>query len=192
MSERKALHVEPLDPLLEVRRIVPALHEDARGATFEAFRESALAAHGILARFVQATTTRNGPKGVLRGLHVQGEPAPQGKLVRVSRGMAFDVVVDVRPESPTYGRHVTDVLSEANGRMLWVPPGFAHGYATLVENTTFEYLFEGHEFQAEHVRTVRWDDPALNIGWPVADPLLAPRDAAAPTLAEAFPRSVKA
>lgn len=186
MSGREKLVVEPFPTLPDVRLIVPALHEDARGVTFEPFRASALAVHGIPTRFVQATTTRNGPEGVLRGLHIQVDPAPQGKLVRVSSGAVFDVVVDARQASPTYGRHVKTVLSDADGHLLWVPPGFAHGYVTLTPNVTFEYLFEGHEYQAEHVRTVRWDDPALGIKWPVATPLLSPRDAAAPTLAEVF------
>jgi len=122
-------------------------------------------------------------RGVLRGLHYQVEHA-QGKLVRVVVGEVFDVAVDLRERSPTFGRHVALRLSADDPRMLWVPPGFAHGFVVLSEVAEFLYKTTDYWYP-EHERTLLWNDPALRIDWPVADPLLAPKDAAGTPLADA-------
>lgn len=126
--------------------------------------------------------------GVLRGLHHQLPPHAQGKLVRVVRGAAFDVAVDVRRGSPTFGRWVGVELSEANRRQLWIPEGFAHGFVALADDTHFLYKTTD-VYAKECERAIRWDDPAIGIDWPlppgVAHPTIAPKDAAAPRLADA-------
>lgn len=126
--------------------------------------------------------------GVLRGLHYQLPPHAQGKLVRVVRGAAFDVAVDVRRGSPTFGRWVGVELSEANRRQLWIPEGFAHGFVALADDTHFLYKTTD-VYAKECERAIRWDDPAIGIDWPlppgVAHPTIAPKDAAAPRLADA-------
>lgn len=126
--------------------------------------------------------------GVLRGLHYQLPPHAQGKLVRVVRGAAFDVAVDVRRGSPTFGRWVGVELSEANRRQLWIPVGFAHGFVALADDTHFLYKTTD-VYAKECERAIRWDDPAIGIDWPlppgVAHPTIAPKDAAAPRLADA-------
>lgn len=126
--------------------------------------------------------------GVLRGLHYQLPPHAQGKLVRVVRGAAFDVAVDVRRGSPTFGRWVGVELSEANRRQLWIPEGFAHGFVALADDTHFLYKTTD-VYAKECERAIRWDDPVIGIDWPlppgVAHPTIAPKDAAAPRLADA-------
>ncbi|MDQ8030984.1 dTDP-4-dehydrorhamnose 3,5-epimerase [Bordetella genomosp. 1] len=123
-------------------------------------------------------------KGVLRGLHLQKAPHPQGKLVRVVAGAAFDVAVDVRVGSPTFGQWVGVELSAANHRMLWIPEGFAHGFMALEDDTHFLYKTTDY-YARDCERAVRWDDPAIGIEWPDLTPVLAAKDAEAPTLAEA-------
>ena len=126
--------------------------------------------------------------GVLRGLHYQLPPHPQGKLVRVVRGSAFDVAVDIRQGSPTFGRWVGVELSAENHRQLWVPEGFAHGFLALADDTHFLYKTTDR-YARECERALRWDDPAIAIGWPLqqlgAAPVVAPKDAAAPRLHDA-------
>ncbi|HMM87113.1 dTDP-4-dehydrorhamnose 3,5-epimerase [Azohydromonas sp.] len=126
--------------------------------------------------------------GVLRGLHHQLPPHAQGKLVRVVRGAAFDVAVDIRRGSPTFGRWVGVELSEANRRQLWIPEGFAHGFVALADDTHFLYKTTG-VYAKDCERAIRWDDPVIGIDWPlppgVAHPIVAPKDAAAPRLADA-------
>lgn len=156
---------------------------DARGFFAETYRRSAFAAAGIDAPFVQDNHARS-TRGVLRGLHYQLPPRPQGKLVRVVQGEVFDVAVDLRTDSPGYGRWVGARLSGENGRMLWVPPGFAHGYVVLSETADLSYKVT-EEYDPVLDRGVRWNDPTIGVAWPVSDPVLSPRDVALPPLAEA-------
>ena len=164
-----------------VKLIEPRVFSDERGFFFESWNARALAAAGIDTSFVQDNHSRS-RRGVLRGLHYQIEHA-QGKLVRAVVGEVYDVVVDLRRSSPTFGRHVGMILSSTNQRMLWVPPGFAHGFVVLSETADFLYKTTDSWF-AEHERTLRWNDQALGIDWQVVDPpLLAPKDAAGLPLA---------
>jgi dTDP-4-dehydrorhamnose 3,5-epimerase len=138
---------------------------------------------GIRADFAQDAVARS-RKNVLRGLHYQVKEA-QGKLVRASAGEIYDVAVDLRRSSPTFGKWVAERLSAQNRRMLWIPPGFAHGYLVLSEGADVEYKIAG-AYAPEHERSIRWDDPDLAIGWPVEGaPILSARDAAGTTFARA-------
>jgi dTDP-4-dehydrorhamnose 3,5-epimerase len=141
---------------------------DERGAFARTFAVDEFAAHGLETRVVQCNTSTNARAGTLRGLHYQAPPCAEAKLVRCVRGSIFDVVVDLRPESPTYCAWYGAELSAANGRMLFVPTGVAHGFQTL-ENDS-EVLYQMSEaYSAEHARGVRWDDPAFGIEWPETD-----------------------
>lgn len=144
--------------------IEPKVFEDDRGFFYESFNEKALADHaGITDRFVQDNHSRSA-KGVLRGLHYQLNQT-QGKLVRVSAGEVFDVAVDIRKSSPTFGQWVGVTLSAANKRMFWVPKGFAHGF--LVVSDHAEFLYKTTDFYDPHSeRCIRWNDPELAISWP--------------------------
>jgi dTDP-4-dehydrorhamnose 3,5-epimerase len=166
----------------DVRLVEPRVFEDARGFFLESWNARAFAAQGIDAAFVQDNHSRS-VRHVLRGLHYQVQHA-QGKLVRVVAGEVYDVVVDLRRSSPTFGRHVAVTLSATNARMLWVPPGFAHGFVVLSEAAEFLYKTTDYWFP-EHERTLLWNDPALRIDWPVEAPILAPKDAAGTPLAQA-------
>ena len=168
--------------LPEVLLIEPRVFGDDRGFFFESWNRRALADAGIDAAFVQDNHSRS-RHGVLRGLHYQIEHA-QGKLVRVVVGAVFDVAVDLRRSSPTFGRHVAVELSADNKRMLWVPPGFAHGFVVVSDAAEFLYKTTDYWFP-EHERTLLWNDPALDIDWPVATPQLAPRDARGTSFADA-------
>jgi dTDP-4-dehydrorhamnose 3,5-epimerase len=152
--------------ILDVVLIEPAVFEDARGGFFETYRRDEFKAHGIADEFVQDNHSVS-KRGVLRGLHFQIPPHTQAKLVRVVRGEAFDVVVDLRRHSPSYGRHVTTVLSAANRRMLYVPPGFAHGFLALADDTEFLYKVSAFHSPSDE-RGLAWDDPDLGIAWPVS------------------------
>lgn len=165
----------------EILILEPRLFGDHRGFFMETFHADRYAAHGIRGPFVQDNLSRSG-RGVLRGLHLQN-PRPQGKLVTVLHGRVLDVAVDVRNGSPTFGRHVAVVLSDENRRQLWVPRGFAHGFAVLSETADFFYKCDSLFSPPDEI-TVRWDDPAIGIDWGVAAPILSARDAAAPLLAE--------
>jgi len=169
--------------IAEVKLIEPKVFGDHRGFFFESWNRRSLAAAGIEADFVQDNHSRS-HRGVLRGLHYQIEHA-QGKLVRVTMGEVFDVAVDVRRSSPTFGQFVACALSAENRRMLWIPPGFAHGFLVVSEFAEFLYKTTDYWF-AEHERTLLWSDPALGIPWPLAGaPVLAPKDAAGTPLAAA-------
>lgn len=162
----------------------PKLFGDQRGFFMESFNARDFAvATGVETPFVQDNHSRSA-RGVLRGLHYQVRQ-PQGKLVRVVAGSVFDVAVDVRRTSPTFGRWFGAELSADNNRQLWVPQGFAHGF--VVTSETADFLYKTTDYYApEHERSVRWDDPAIGIDWPLADvPLLSERDAGAPWLADA-------
>jgi dTDP-4-dehydrorhamnose 3,5-epimerase len=162
----------------------PKVFGDARGFFFESYnRREVEAAVGRKLDFVQDNHSLS-RKGVLRGLHYQ-LPKPQGKLVRVVRGEVFDVAVDLRRGSPTFGRWAGQVLSAENKKQLWIPEGFAHGFLVLSDEA--ELLYKTTEYwHPEHERCIRWDDPALAITWPAeVAPLVSPKDAAGVPLAEA-------
>ena len=161
--------------------VEPVVHRDARGFFLESFHEQKYARAGIDSHFVQDNHSRSG-QGTLRGLHLQ-HPHGQAKLVRVLQGSVFDVAVDVRLGSPRFGEWVGVELSAESQHQLFVPAGFAHGFAVTSETAEFEYkCSEFYEPSAELV--VRWDDPAIGIDWPIEDPTLSQRDAEASLLAE--------
>lgn len=163
--------------------IEPRVFGDARGFFMETWNAVAFAEAGLDLTFVQDNHSRS-QKGVLRGLHFQN-PGPQGKLVRVTSGAVFDVAVDLRDSSPTFGQWVGVELSAQNQRMFWVPKGFAHGFLTLEDDTDFLYKCTApYAPQSEH--TLAWDDPAVGIKWPVADlmPIISEKDARGLTLAD--------
>ncbi|POR55921.1 dTDP-4-dehydrorhamnose 3,5-epimerase [Paraburkholderia eburnea] len=170
--------------LPDVKIIEPKVFEDARGYFFESFNARDFAAQtGVCSEFVQDNQSRSA-KGVVRGLHYQIEHA-QGKLMRVVQGEVFDVAVDLRRNSPTFGKWVGVLLSAANHRQLWIPPGFAHGFVTVSASAEMLYKTTDYWFP-EHERTLLWNDPAIGIEWPDAgEPILAPKDAAGKLLAEA-------
>jgi dTDP-4-dehydrorhamnose 3,5-epimerase len=169
--------------LPDVLLIEPLVFGDDRGFFFESWNRRAFAAAGIDADFVQDNHSRS-RRGVLRGLHYQIEHA-QGKLVRVTEGEVYDVAVDLRRSSPGFGRSVGCVLSAANRRMMWIPPGFAHGFVVLSESAEFLYKTTDYWFP-EHERTLLWCDPALRIDWPLSGaPTLAAKDAAGRLLVDA-------
>jgi len=163
----------------------PRVFGDERGFFFESYRRDRFVeATGFAGDFVQDNHSRSA-RGVLRGLHYQLPPKEQGKLVRVVVGEVFDVAVDIRRGSPTFGRWVGEVLSAENKRQMWVPPGFAHGFVTLSEAAEFLYK-TSDAYSPAHERCIRWDDPAIGIAWPLAGPpLVSAKDAAAPGIAEA-------
>lgn len=167
-----------------VKLIEPRVFGDDRGFFLESWNARSFADAGLDLEFVQDNHSRSA-RGVLRGLHYQLKN-PQGKLVRVTAGAVFDVAVDVRRSSPHFGRWVGYELSDANKRMLWVPPGFAHGFVVLSDSADFLYkctqLYDGSDD-----RGIRWDDPAIGIDWPLAGmtPQLSGKDAAAPLLGQA-------
>ena len=160
--------------------IEPKVFGDERGFFFESYNEKAFnEATGVSPRFVQDNHSKS-VKGVLRGLHYQLPPKAQGKLVRVVQGEVFDVAVDIRKDSPTYGQWVGEVLSADNKKQLWIPPGFAHGFLTLSD--TAEFLYKTTDYWSpEHERAILWNDATLNIDWPLngMQPTLAAKDAAA-------------
>jgi len=169
--------------LPDVKLIEPRVFGDERGFFFESWNRRTLAAAGLDADFVQDNHSRSG-RGVLRGLHYQIEHA-QGKFVRVVSGEVFDVAVDLRRCSPTFGHWVGAVLSAQNKHALWVPPGFAHGFVVVSETADFLYKTTDYWYPA-HERTLLWNDPALGIAWPLAGtPTIAAKDAAGIPLAAA-------
>ena len=169
--------------LPEVLLIEPRVFGDARGFFFESYNRRVLAAAGLPDEFVQDNHSRS-KRGVLRGLHYQVQHA-QGKLVRVTEGEVFDVVVDLRRSSPTFARWVGVSLSAENRNMLWIPPGFAHGF--LVVSDVAEFLYKTTDYwYPEFERTLLWNDPVIGIDWPLSEtPTLAAKDAAGTPLAQA-------
>ncbi len=169
----------------DVLIVEPDVHGDARGFFFESFNRRALeAAVGRPLDFVQDNHSLSA-RGVLRGLHYQ-LPHPQGKLVRVVRGEVFDVAVDLRRGSPSFGRWVGEVLSAGNKRQLWIPEGFAHGFLVLSDEAEFLYKTTDY-WHRESERCIRWDDPAVAIAWPLlgSAPIVSAKDAAGVSLGEA-------
>jgi dTDP-4-dehydrorhamnose 3,5-epimerase len=173
--------------LADVLLIEPRVFGDARGFFFESYNRRALAEAGVDAEFVQDNHSRS-TRGVLRGLHYQIEHA-QGKLVRVVSGAVYDVAVDMRRASPTFGRSVGMRLAAADRQMLWIPPGFAHGFLVLSDAAEFLYKTTDYWYP-EFERTLLWNDAALGIAWPIdGTPTLAAKDAAGVPLssADAYP-----
>lgn len=169
--------------IADVLSIEPDVFGDARGFFFESYNARAFREAGIAAAFVQDNHSRSA-RNVVRGLHYQIEHA-QGKLVRAIAGEVFDIAVDLRRSSPTFGRWVGDRLSADNKRMLWVPPGFAHGFVVLSEFAEFVYKTTDYWYP-QHERTLKWNDPALEIEWPLEGaPILAAKDLAGLPLAQA-------
>ena len=173
---------EPIPGVLELRSRVL---EDERGSFSETFSRRTMAGFGIDLEFCQDNESFSSSSGTVRGLHLQVEPHAQGKLVRVVHGAIFDVAVDIRPDSPTFGQHTSVDLKAGDNRALWIPAGFAHGFCTLADETVVSY--KATDFYAPDCeRSIRFDDPDLGIDWPVdsADAVLSDKDAAAPSFAE--------
>ena len=158
-----------------------AIHRDSRGFFVERFRRDRFLELGLPVDFAQDNHSRSEP-GVLRGLHYQNAPT-QGKLIGVIRGRIFDVAVDLRAGSSTFGRAVTMELSDANGRMLWVPPGFAHGFCVLGDEPADVLYKVDAKYHAAGEGGLRWDDPDLAIDWPLARPIVSERDGRLPSFA---------
>ncbi len=167
--------------LPEVLLVEPDVFRDDRGFFFEAYQQKKFEAAGIAVNFVQDNHSRSS-KSVLRGLHFQSKK-PQGKLVRVVRGRVLDVAVDIRVGSPTYKKWVGVELSEDNFRLLYVPPGFAHGFATLSDIAEMEYKVTDF-YDKNDEATLLWNDPDVAVGWNVAAPVLSPKDQAGRPLKE--------
>ena len=162
--------------------IEPQVFGDARGFFYEGWNAARFGAAGLDMQFVQHNVSRSA-NGVLRGLHYQWPGNPQGKLVSVLEGEVFDVAVDIRRGSPTFGRHAAAILSADNKRHFWIPEGFAHGFVVLSESALFTYLCTA-PYDRDSDRSIRWNDAQLAIDWPVAEPSLSAKDAAAPFLAD--------
>ena len=161
----------------------PKRHGDHRGFFSEVYNRDAFAKAGIDLTFVQDNHSMSGPKGTLRGLHYQLPPMAQGKLIRVTKGAILDVAVDIRRSSPTFGKHVTDVLSAENWKQIFVPAGFAHGFVTLEPDTEVIYKVNAL-YSPQHERGIAWNDPALAIDWRIAagEAILSARDTRHPPL----------
>ncbi|MDH4479843.1 MAG: dTDP-4-dehydrorhamnose 3,5-epimerase [Rhodoferax sp.] len=170
--------------IADVLKIEPRVFGDERGFFYESFNaRNFAAATGLDVNFVQDNHSKSA-RGVLRGLHFQVQN-PQGKLVRVVAGEVFDVAVDIRPHSPTYGQWVGEILSASNRHQLWIPPGLAHGFLVLSESA--EFLYKTTDYYApEFERCLAWDDPGLGIAWPLGDllPIVSAKDGLGKTLAD--------
>lgn len=158
--------------------IEPKVFEDERGCFFESWNKDYFAQHGLNWDFVQDNQSCS-VKNVIRGLHFQIPPYEQGKLIRVIKGSVLDVAVDLRKNSPTYGKHFKMNIKASDTKMLWIPPGFAHGFLTLEDNTVFFYKCT-KKYHKESERTISWNCPKLNIDWGIENPLISPKDTKAP------------
>ena len=162
----------------------PRVFGDERGFFYESWNQARFADAGLDVRFVQGNVSSS-VRGVLRGLHYQW-PNPQGKLVSVLEGEVYDVAVDIRRGSPTFGRWTAVMLTAENKRHFWIPEGFAHGFAVVSERAVFTYQCTA-AYDAAADACIRWDDAAFGIDWPIAEPLLSDKDARAPFLADISP-----
>lgn len=180
----RVLSVEPT-AIPDVKIVTPKRFGDNRGFFSETYNRQRFTEAGIDMEFVQDNHSLSAVTGTVRGLHFQSEPFAQAKLIRVVRGRVLDVAVDLRRSSQTFGKHVAVELSADNGRQLFVPVGFAHGFCTLEPNTEIEYKVSAY-YSAAHDHGLAWDDPALGIAWPVdrAKAILSDKDRRQPTLAE--------
>ncbi|MEN0000298.1 MAG: dTDP-4-dehydrorhamnose 3,5-epimerase [Pseudomonadota bacterium] len=169
-----------------VVELVPTRHGDERGFLSETYNAAELARYGIATRFIQDNHSLSRKTGVIRGLHYQVPPFAQAKLVRVTRGRVLDVAVDIRKGSPTYAQWVALELSADKWNQLFIPEGFAHGFATLEPDSELLYKVSS-QYSREHDRAIRFDDPQIGVDWQVADmqPIISQRDATAPVLADA-------
>jgi len=167
----------------DVILIEPEVFSDERGFFMETYKYSEFSAFGVKEYFLQDNHSRS-VKGVLRGLHYQNPPKAQGKLVRVVLGEVFDVAVDIRKGSPTYGKWVGTILSSENKKMLYIPPGFAHGFCVLSDVAEVLYKVT-EEYAPECEAGIIWNDPEIGIQWPIKSPILSPKDARWPPLKEA-------
>lgn len=172
-------------PLPGVRVVEPLVHRDERGFFLEVFHAAKFARQGLEVEFVQDNHSAS-RRGALRGLHLQSVD-PQGKLVRCVEGEIFDVAVDVRRGSPSFGRWFGVALSAENFRQLWIPPGFAHGFAVVSERAQVEYKCTTL-YRPDADLSIAWNDPEIGIEWPIAAPVLSAKDARAPRLAEVADR----
>lgn len=179
------MEISVIKALRAVRLIVPNRYTDERGVFVETWRDDMMTQAGIAARFVQDNHVLSSKAGTVRGLHFQIGAAAQAKLMRCIRGRVFDVVVDVRHGSPTFGHYVGMELSAENWRQLFVPAGFAHGYCTLEPDTEVQYKVTAY-YDRSAERGVAWNDPTIAIDWPVSrdKAVLSPKDSALSTLAE--------
>ncbi len=158
--------------------IKPQIFGDHRGYFFESFRQDKFVENGVDLDFVQDNQSKS-KKDILRGLHFQRSPHAQGKLVQVIKGAVLDVAVDIRKNSKTYGKHFKLEMTEENKLMFWIPPGFAHGFLTLHDDTIFAYKCTNY-YNVESEGCVRWDSPDLNIDWGITNPVLSEKDLNAP------------
>jgi len=158
----------------DVVLVQPKSFSDDRGFFFESFKESEFLSGGIDKKFVQDNFSHS-IRGVIRGLHFQKTPKAQAKLVSVLKGEIFDVAVDIRKNSPTYGRWVSEILSENNHKLLYIPEGFAHGFCVLSEEADVLYKVS-NEYSPEHEDGIIWNDPKLNIDWPISKPIVSSND----------------
>jgi dTDP-4-dehydrorhamnose 3,5-epimerase len=152
----------------------PKVFQDDRGYFFEYFRKDVLNNFGVYPEFVQSNESQS-QKNVLRGLHFQNPPFEQGKLIRVVKGAVIDVAVDIRKSSPNYGKWFAYELNEINKTILWIPPGFAHGFLTLADNTIFHYECTNY-YHKDSEGSIRWNDPTININWKISDPIISDKD----------------
>ena len=177
------MNVQPL-AISDVKLIAPKRIEDSRGYFAEVFKADWFRSVVADVEFIQQNKSLSRRAGTLRGLHLQVSPFAQGKLLRCLQGAMFDVAVDLRHGSATYGRWLGTILSAENGHQLWIPEGFAHGFLTLSENTIIHYGVTS-PYSPAHERGVRWDDPTIAVRWPIeTQPLLSERDKVLPELAE--------
>ena len=158
--------------------VQPKSFSDERGFFFESFKESEFLSGGIDKKFVQDNFSHS-IRGVIRGLHFQKTPKAQAKLVSVLKGEIFDVAVDIRKNSPTYGKWVSEILSENNHKLLYIPEGFAHGFCVLSEEADVLYKVS-NEYSSEHEHGIIWNDPKLNIDWPISKPIVSSNDSKLP------------
>ncbi|WP_199624242.1 dTDP-4-dehydrorhamnose 3,5-epimerase [Paenibacillus alkalitolerans] len=170
--------------LYGVKILEPKVFEDSRGFFMESYNRESLEKADILYQFVQDNQSLSKEVGVLRGLHYQLNPKAQTKLVRTLTGAIYDVVVDIRKDSPTFGQWIGVILSEWNKRQLLVPKGFAHGFCTIMPNTQVFYKVDEY-YSPEHDRGIAWDDPDLGIDWPSTSPILSDKDQKHPRLKDA-------
>ena len=164
----------------DVILVEPNLFSDNRGFFYESFKQSDFFANGITAKFIQDNFSHS-ISGVIRGLHFQNPPKAQAKLVTTINGKIFDVAVDVRKNSPTYGKWVGEILSEENHRSLYIPEGFAHGFCVLSEEANVFYKVSG-EYSPENERGIIWNDATINISWPIEEPVISDKDKNFPSL----------
>jgi dTDP-4-dehydrorhamnose 3,5-epimerase len=164
--------------------IEPKVFGDHRGFFMESYNEETYKKNGIDMNFIQDNHSLSQQAGTLRGMHYQLQPKAQSKLIRVTRGAIYDVIVDIRKSSPTYGQWQGFILSAENKRQLLVPKGFAHGFCTITEDTEVQYKVD-ELYSPEHDRGIAWNDPTLNVDWPEKNPILSDKDKTHPTLAEA-------